>query len=210
MILMNKKFDKDTGFNLVLGFTAIYLIFFTIIAMMRKNYEFLYYGVIVLIIFSLLVIYRKKLYLSLTSLLGLSLAQLIHVLGGNLYIGQVRLYDYWIIENVLRYDNVVHTFTTIILALAVYDILKIYLHEKMHYSKTILILLLVLIVSGIGAFNEIMELGAVIFFHAQDRVGDYMNNAFDLVFNLVGSTIGSIIIISRKEYRENYSKTKKK
>ena len=143
-------------------------------------------------------------------MIGLSLAQLIHVLGGNLYVGSTRLYDYWIIDGLIRYDNVVHLFTSIILTFVVYDMLKNYLHEKMHYSRTILILLLVLIVSGIGAFNEIMELGAVLFFHAQDRVGDYLNNAFDLVFNLIGVLVGSLILVNRKDYKNNYSKNKKK
>ena len=139
--------------------------------------------------------------MSLSSFVGLSFAQLIHVLGGNLYFNNIRLYDTWLIGHIIRYDNFVHFVTTFIIALAIYEMLKSYLHEKMHYNKIVLYLLIVLIVSGIGAMNEIMELGAVLFFNAAGRVGDYLNNAFDLVFNFLGSSAAAIYILSKKEYR---------
>ena len=196
--------DNNRALNVVLMFTGAYLLFFAIITFLRKNYEFLYYGGIVFIIFLLLVIYHKRLQLSFSNLLGLSIIQLIHMLGGNIYIHEVRLYDIWIIQNFFRYDNLVHFVATFILAIVIYDMIKHYLHEKMHYNKIVLFLFIVLIVSGIGAVNEVMELGAVVWFNAAQRVGDYFNNALDLLFNLLGASFGAIYILNRREYRERH------
>jgi uncharacterized membrane protein YjdF len=196
--------DKDRALNIILLFTGLYLAFFALYSLLQGNYEFLYYGIAVFIIFALLVKYRKTLQLSLSSFVGLSLAQLIHILGGNISIHGTRLYDLWIVEHIIRYDNFVHFVTTFILALVIYDMIKNYLHEKMHYNKLVLYLLIVLIVSGIGAFNEIIELGAVLFFNAGARVGDYFNNAFDLVFNFLGSSAGAAYILSRIDYRKRH------
>ncbi len=41
---------------------------------------------------------------------------------------------------------------------------------------------------GLGAVAEIAELFAVLFFAAGEQVGGYLNNAFDLVFNLLGGS----------------------
>ena len=47
---------------------------------------------------------------------------------------------------------------------------------------------------GTGALNEVLEFGAVILFGAAKQVGDYLNNALDLVFNLTGSIIACFFI----------------
>jgi uncharacterized membrane protein YjdF len=47
---------------------------------------------------------------------------------------------------------------------------------------------------GIGSLNEILELGAVVLLGAQEIVGDYFNNAMDLVFNQIGSVTAVFFI----------------
>ena len=42
--------------------------------------------------------------------------------------------------------------------------------------------------------NEILEFGAVLFLGAAKAVGDYYNNAWDLVFDMLGSIIACIFI----------------
>ena len=54
--------------------------------------------------------------------------------------------------------------------------------------------MLILMALGVGAINEIIEFIAVEFLEAAQQVGDYENNAKDLVFNLFGSFIASLII----------------
>lgn len=65
---------------------------------------------------------------------------------------------------------------------------------KIKHHPALFSLLLILIALGIGALNEILEFGAVVFLDAQEAVGDYFNNAADLVFNLIGSVIAVIFI----------------
>jgi predicted Rossmann-fold nucleotide-binding protein len=57
-------------------------------------------------------------------------------------------------------------------------------------------LLLVLIAGGIGVFNELLELLAVIVLHVGPQVGDYLNNTLDLLYNTLGSVVASIFVIS--------------
>ena len=60
---------------------------------------------------------------------------------------------------------------------------------------------------GVGAFNEILELIAVVFLGAAEQVGDYFNNALDLFFNLIGSTIACFFIIHyHKKHIKKYKK----
>ena len=55
-----------------------------------------------------------------------------------------------------------------------------------------MLLIVVLAVTGVGALNEIFELGAVVF-TGSTGVGGYYNNALDLIFNLIGAIIGVMI-----------------
>jgi hypothetical protein len=48
---------------------------------------------------------------------------------------------------------------------------------------------------GTGAFVEIIEFSAVVFLGAAEQVGDYFNNAIDLLFNLTGSGIACFFIM---------------
>ena len=50
--------------------------------------------------------------------------------------------------------------------------------------------------SGVGALNEIVEFGAVVFL-GQTGVGGYYNTALDLVFNFVGAFVGGILAVFR-------------
>jgi uncharacterized membrane protein YjdF len=201
--------DDDRKSVLALLFTGCYLLFFGVYAIFRSNIEFVYYGAVIFIVFLLLVKYRKRLQISFSSVMGLSIVELAHILGGNIVINNIRLYDIWLIDNVFRYDNFVHIIAPVVVALVLFEMLKHYLHEKILYNRTILCCLIILMVCGIGALNEVMEFGAVIFFDAKDRVGDYTNNAFDLVYNLLGSIIGAVYIITRKEFKKEYAAANK-
>ena len=201
--------NTEHKFRIIFFITGLYLFLFTIIAVMRRNEEFIYYSIIVLTIFFILLKFRKKLYISVSSMIGLSFAQMLHVLGINIHIARQRLYDIWIIHGYFRYDNLVHLLSMMVVTIAMYDIMKNYLHEKIHNNKIILSLILILIVCGIGAFNEVMEFGAVLFFNAGAQVGDYTNNALDLVFNLLGALAGCIylaIIIKKSNHRRDIRK----
>lgn len=202
--------SKMNKYTMLLFATIAYLIIFSTVQIVRKNSEFIYYNTIMLVIFVLLVRYQKKLLLSYSSILGLSFSYFLHMAGGNIYLGETRLYDLWIVAELFKYDNLVHLVSTVVLTLAIYDVLSSHLAEKIVYKRANLYIILILMVMGIGALNEVMEFGAVIFFDAGDRVGDYANNALDLIYNLIGASIGSIIIFFKRDYREQHQEYRKK
>lgn len=185
--------DEKTESKLILIFTVLYIMLFTILAFIRKNYEFLYYTLVMSSLITLIVLYHKKLHLSLIILTGLSVLGFMHVAGGNLYFSGNRLYEIYIL-NIIRYDQLVHSFGVFIATFVGYSLLKPYLDHRIEHHPVVLSLILVAIASGFGAINEILEFGAVIFLGADKAVGDYHNNALDLVFNTLGSIIACFFI----------------
>ena len=181
--------------KLLLYFTIAYLILFTVLSLIKGNLEFLYYTVIVAALIFIIAYYHKKIHLPKTILIGLSILGALHMLGGTLTIATTRLYDFWFIPGIFKYDNLVHSLGIFLVTFVVYNLLRPHLSRRLNHQPFLLSLLLVTIAMGVGALNEVLELGAVVFLDAAKGVGDYMNNALDLVFNLAGSILASLIII---------------
>ena len=190
--------QEKTELKLMLYFAIGYLVIFAILAIINKNYEFLYYTFILSALILLIVLYHKKIHLSKTVLFGLTILGVMHLLGGNIHISGTNLYDIWLIPpNILKYDNLVHVFGIFVATFAIFSIIQPHLNKKINHNPFLLSLILVSIAMGIGSFNEILELVAVVFLGATKQVGDYFNNALDLVFNLIGSIIACFFIIIR-------------
>lgn len=188
-------------------FTGILLIVFALIAGFFKNLEFLYYNIVTLaIMFGFIAVYRKNNTIHWSIILGLTFALVLHNLGGNLYFGGVRLYSIWLIGHIFRYDNLVHMTSMFVMAFLIHALISPHLYEKLKGNKLLYGIVVVLIVLGLGAFYEILELMAVLFLNAGERVGDYLNNAFDLVFNMLGATAACTIILLRKRAQERKAK----
>ncbi|MFC2135778.1 DUF2238 domain-containing protein [Bacteroidota bacterium] len=179
----------------MLWFTIGYLFTFTLLAIFKKNYEFLYYTIILSILIFIIVLYHKKIHLTKHILLGLTILGAMHIFGGNIHFFGTRLYDIYFIPGLLKYDNIVHSFGIFVATFVVYSFLHPHLDKQIDHNAVLLSLILISITMGIGAFNEVLELGAVVFFGAAKQVGDYINNAVDLVFNLIGSVIACFFII---------------
>lgn len=194
---------EETKLKLILYFIVGYLIVFGFLAILNKNPEFLYYIIIMTLLVIIAVRYHRKLHLPASVLTGFSIFGLLHVAGGNLFINSKRLYDLWLIKGVLKYDNLVHFIALFFITIASYSLLRPHLDKKIKHNKFLLLLLFILISLGIGVFQEILEFGAVIFFNAAERVGNYVNNALDLVFNLIGAVVASVfLLIYHKKYEE--------
>tara|TARA_Y100000310_G_scaffold342243_1_gene444544 strand:- start:1293 stop:1868 length:576 start_codon:yes stop_codon:yes gene_type:complete len=172
--------------NLLFYFTLGYLFLFSILAIFNDNYEFLYYSIVLSVLLFGIVSYARKVYFPLEIVAGLVVFELLHILGGNLAFGGVRLYDYWLLEGV-RYDNVMHFLGSFLVGIAAYSLVEPY--AKKNVPPVLIWSILVLIVMGVGALNEVLEFLAVVFLGAAERVGDYYNNAVDLVFNLIGGVL---------------------
>jgi len=181
--------------KLLFTFTICYLFIFTGLALLQKNYEFLYYTVIFSILLFIVVVYHQKLHLAYSTLIGAAGVGVLHFAGGTLYHQQIRFYDLWLIPNFFKYDNLIHFSATFIITFIAYNLLYPHLYKDIRQNRILIGLILVAMGGGISAFNEILELFAVIYFDAGPQVGDYFNNAFDLLYNYLGAICACFFIL---------------
>lgn len=181
-------------FNLINLFIAFYLVFFTILAYRRGDLEFIYYGIILILLLVFIQFYREKLRLSIPLAIGLAIYGLMHVLGGNIYWHGVRLYDYQFFF--FKYDNLVHALSMFLITIVAYNLLVLHLDQHVKRRIIPLALIIILISLGVGSLAENVELLGVIYFNASEKVGDYFNNAYDLVYNALGSVLAAVLILT--------------
>ncbi|MBW3011855.1 hypothetical protein KY311_01600 [Candidatus Woesearchaeota archaeon] len=196
------KRKEKLELNLILAFVVLYVAFFLISAVLKGNYEFLYYGVIVSILIIIAKVNYENFHLSSSILFGLAILGFFHLMGGNTYPGGVRLYDhyFWI----FRYDNFVHFLGGFMMLLVSYSLLAPHFKSIKHERPFAFSMILILFTLGAGAVVEMTELLSVIFLNAGPRVGDYFNNAFDIVFNFLGASCASIVAyFYRKRHLNN-------
>lgn len=177
------------------------LLIFTIYYLFSNNFEFLTYvlalGIVLFIIFKTDKIFK---YLPIARW-GFTIWMFLHLAGGSFNINGTRLYDIVLIKligepfNILRYDQIVHTFCYFILTLFIYSVVISVSNKKIANKTMLLIVFLAGI--GIGAINEIIEFLTVALFNAKG-VGDYFNNSLDLIFNSIGAILA--VLYSRKNF----------
>lgn len=118
-------------------------------------------------------------------LLGLlQLAVIAHFAGGLLHVGGVWLYGYRVL-GVLRFDKLVHFTNTGIAAVLVawlFREARVQLREWDGFA-------VVMTATGFATIVEILEYTAVVLL-PRTGVGDYHNNAQDLIANLLGAVAG--------------------
>lgn len=187
---MDKTIVKKVIYYLTGIFLALCLIFYII----KGNYEFVMHIIVAGLALGLVRWADKKVKFNVVAVGGFSIWVLLHMLGGMLSFNGVRLYDTILIPilkepfNILKYDQLLHTYVYLVIAMLLYDVAKPYIKKE----NFLMLLIVVLAVTGVGALNEIFELGAVVF-TGSTGVGGYYNNALDLIFNLIGAIIGVII-----------------
>ena len=102
----------------------------------------------------IVVLYHKKINLTKPILFGFTILGAMHIFGGNAYISGTRIYDIWfILPNILKYDNIVHSFGIFVATFVVYNFLNPYLNKKMNHNHFLFSLALISTVIGISAFN---------------------------------------------------------
>ena len=186
----------------VLAVNLIYLPVFAILAANRGNYEFVLYAAVVLVLAVWILVKQRAVRFDLLTLWGLTIWGLLHMAGGNCYVAGEKLYELQLIRitpppcEVLRYDHVVHLFGFGVATLVCYHLLEPYLRERMARDWG-LIALVVLMGTGVGAVNEILEFVAVLLV-PETGVGGYENTMLDLVFNLIGGVAAAAWIAHRR------------
>lgn len=182
----------------VVYFTFIYITVFSINGLIRGNVEFIYYTAVMLLSIAIILFINKHFHFYPVVLMSLSLLGLLHLLGGNAYIGDTRLYDLYLIPGIFKYDNFVHMIGSAIMTMLAYAMLNPLLEDDFKGQNLYFILLLVAIAMGLGSINEIIEFVAVLVFDVSDMVGGYTNTLLDLIFNTIGSIIMAVVLIKSK------------
>lgn len=176
--------------QLSLWFSWITLAVFTAFFVLKGNSEFLLYAATLSILILLVQWSDRRLRYSAGVLWCFWLWLVMHMCGGFVHLGGVRLYDITLVQlagapyHILRYDQFVHAFCYFTLG----GLLKtiVVAQAAPGAPRRGLAMLTLLAALGVGALNEIIEFTAVAWF-GSDGVGDYFNNALDNVFNAVGA-----------------------
>ena len=159
-------------------------LFFLAMSIINGNYEYAYYNSALLLGFVVLFAFYNQIHLKIPLLAGLTILALLHLAGGNVSDNGIRLYQTSLYS--IPYDKIVHVFGSFVVTLIAYNFIEKTLGRE-DRKKTLLVGFIILMIGvGAGAIVEIMEFLATLMFR-NTIVGDYTNNAGDLVANLVGS-----------------------
>ncbi len=185
-----RKKETRTPLLPVALFTAAYLALATPFAIANQNTEFLFYIGVVIVLAIVVVLVHRKVNLSQTALLMLSVWGLLHMLGGLLRVpveltdnGSGVLYSLWLIPNWLKFDMVVHAYGFGAATWVTWECVRTIPGVK---PTTGILTLCWLAGMGLGSLNEIVEFAAVLAIPGTN-VGGYVNTGWDLVANAVGA-----------------------
>lgn len=192
--------DRWQGVLPLAVFTIGYLVLALGLAGVQANYEFVIYIGTVVIFALLIVAMHRQVGLTLPLLWGLSLWGFAHMCGGLVPVPpswpihgeQQVLYSLWLIPDRLKYDHLVHAFGFGVTAGVCWQGLRAALGGRAEPSWGKLLLVWAA-AQGFGAINEVVEFVAVLAV-PETNVGGYTNTGWDLVANLVGSTVAVLII----------------
>ena len=169
----------------VLAFTALYtVVLFGYGLMVDSPLTNLYTGINIglLLVFGVLHIWAKW---PLHALWAVSLVGLGNMIGGVILVGDQPLYIAEVLGPI-RYDKVFHSMAGGAMMIPAWEAMKFWAGDGFHRGG--LLLWTWLAVMGGGAVVEIAELiGSAL---SDVDVGDYGNNALDLVANGVGAVVG--------------------
>jgi len=182
-------------------------LFFTMLFIIRSNYEFIIYIFVLGAIMSLIIGTHKIFKYSVGVLWALTIWSFAHLVGGGLeYAPGEVFYKLMILPiigepySILKYDQIVHFYGFWVSGIVMYYILKPSLVGAI-VNKRSVIFVIVMASLGLGAVNEIVEFGATVAV-PDTNVGGYVNTALDLVSDLLGA-LGAGIYLRYKYFKNN-------
>jgi hypothetical protein len=111
-----------------------------------------------------------------------------HLAGGMVPVGDGILYQWWLVEGLLRYDNLQHAWGFGFVGRATWEALRPRLAPRDEDLPFVAFVVIVLGAAALGAVNEVLEYVMTLVL-AETNVGGYDNTARDLVANLVGGVL---------------------
>ena len=183
------------------GLTLTYLVAFTAVAVLRWNYEFLFYGAVFFLQIAWVVWLDQRVRFSTGVLAALAGWGLLHMAGGTARIPQAwaepgsipTLYNLRLHPDLPKYDQVVHAYGFAVATWAAGEALR----RSLAAGRIAWFTVLVLIGIGLGALNEVIEFAATRLM-AGTNVGGYVNTGWDLVSNLVGASASAALYTSSR------------
>lgn len=161
------------------------------------NTEFLFYVGVMVVIGAAVSVVHWRVRLSAACLWAMAIWGLSHMCGGLVRVGPDGdvLYNYWLVGSSygrgIKYDNLAHAYGFGVATWLSWQCLRVRLADQRPGFGPLL--LCVLAGEGLGAVNEIIEFTATQLM-PKTNVGDYANNAWDLVFNILGCIIAAALI----------------
>lgn len=124
---------------------------------------------------------------------------ILHASSITIDINGIRLTDTHFF-GLFRMDQVVHTFSGILIPFVFYHPLK----KRIDPTKDKVFFYAILIFSGVGiaAMGEIFELFEVVFLGQGEAVGNYLNNMTDIFLNFSGTLIAAAIFFYQERRAE--------
>ncbi len=185
-------------------FNAAYMAAAVTGSIVQGNREFIFYIVVMLVLIAVISIVHSRVRLTTALLWAFSVWGLAHMAGGLCplpagwpYNGDhAVLYSWWIIPNLLKYDQVVHAYGFGVTTWLCWHILRNALRQPDGSAVHPTFGMLTLCAAagmGFGGLNEVIEFIAVLTI-PNTNVGGYENTGWDLVANLVGTIMAALII----------------
>lgn len=165
------------------------------------NSEFIVHMLVAWLAFGVLAASDRRLQFPQISKYGISVWLIMHLLGGSAKVGGVRLYDLMLVNivgeplNIFKYDQLMHILCYFVFTFYVYAFVRGSIADGTR--RGVVGAIVVLMAAGIGSINEIIEL-LVVIFASTSGVGNYFNNALDLIFNLIGAISSAVVILLHK------------
>jgi uncharacterized membrane protein len=191
----------------IVALTVFYVIAAAVGAVTTGNMEFVIYIAVMVVLIVVVGIVHVHFDLNVLTLAALSLWGLAHMAGGLVPLpaswpieGHIRvLYSWWLIPGWLKYDHIVHAYgfgvtTWVCWQVIQHGMSRRYDIPRRQIPPTLsLMIICTTAATGFGALNEIVEFAATLVL-AETNVGGYENTGWDLVSNLVGSTLAAVLI----------------
>jgi hypothetical protein len=125
----------------------------------------------------------------------------LHLAGGLLPYRGTVVYDAWIVDGVLRYDQAVHAFGSVCATWVSWQLLGAYLDLSRTPARA-QGLLACLGGLGKGAVNEVLEF-LTTSAGGGEHVGGYANTGWDLVFDLAGCVAAAVFLVQSRAARRS-------